>query len=141
MLAEVRRRALASLVPPARLPLSAWIEANVRLPEGTTAVPGPMRLWPYQRGIADSIGDPTVERVILIKPERVDSAIGYHVANEPAPIRACCRPRRIAGITWCRVLSRPSLYRAATRGALSGDVEAPRQGTVFVAGDRGHAAP
>ena len=63
----VRRRALASLIPPERLPLSAWIAASVRLPQGTTAVPGPMRLWPYQRAIADSIGNPEVERVTLCK--------------------------------------------------------------------------
>ena len=63
----VRRRALASLIPPERLPLSAWIAASVRLPQGTTAVPGPMRLWPYQRAIADSIGNPEVERVTLVQ--------------------------------------------------------------------------
>jgi hypothetical protein len=60
-LSEVRRRALAALIPPERLPLSSFIEASVRLPQGTTAVPGPMRLYSYQRAIADSIGDPAVE--------------------------------------------------------------------------------
>jgi hypothetical protein len=44
LVAHVRRRALASLIPPPRLPLSAWIEANVRLPEGVSALPGPVRL-------------------------------------------------------------------------------------------------
>jgi hypothetical protein len=44
-LATIRRRALASLIPPPRLPLSTWIEANVRLPEGVSALPGPARLW------------------------------------------------------------------------------------------------
>src|SRR5215207_10554329 len=52
---HVRRRALARLIPPTRLPLSEWIKRNVVLPQGTTAVPGPMKLWPYQRAIADSI--------------------------------------------------------------------------------------
>ena len=41
----VHRRALASLIPPPRLRLSEWIEANVRLPEGTSALPGPVRLF------------------------------------------------------------------------------------------------
>jgi phage terminase large subunit GpA-like protein len=70
-LAEVRRRALASLLPPPGLPLSEWIEAHIRLPQGTTAVPGPMKLWPYQRAIADSIADPSVERVALCKAARI----------------------------------------------------------------------
>src|SRR5829696_8834965 len=49
------------LTPPERLPLSAWIEAHIRLPQATTAVPGPMKLWPYQKQIADSIADASVE--------------------------------------------------------------------------------
>jgi phage terminase large subunit GpA-like protein len=70
-LAEVRRRALASLIPPERLALSDWIETNVRLPQGTTAVPGPMKLYPYQKALADSIGDAAVERVTVVKAARV----------------------------------------------------------------------
>src|SRR5215831_18183970 len=88
----VRRRALAALVPPPRVPLSDWIEANIRLPEGVSALPGPVRLWPYQRGIADAISDPEIERVTLVKPVRVGfttlltGAVASFVANEPAPI-------------------------------------------------------
>ena len=102
----VRRRALASLIPPERLPLSAWIEASVRLPQGTTAVPGPMRLWPYQRAIADSIGDPEVERVTLCKAARIGftslltGALGHYVAMSRRRSCACCRPRPTAATTW-----------------------------------------
>ena len=91
-LLEARRRALAACRPPPRLPLSAWIEANLRLPEGLSALPGPLRLWPYQRGIADAIGDPSIERVTLVKPVRVGfttlltGALASYVVNEPAPI-------------------------------------------------------
>ena len=90
-IADVRRRALASLLPPQRLPLSEWIEGNVVLPHGTTAMPGSMRLYPYQRGLADSIGDPTVERVTIVKAavgftSLLTGALGHYVANEPAPI-------------------------------------------------------
>lgn len=91
---EVRRRALAALVPPPRLPLSDWIEANVRVPAGVSALPGPVRLWPFQGGIADAIGDPAIERVTLVKPVRVGfttlltGAIAAYVANDPAPILA-----------------------------------------------------
>jgi hypothetical protein len=55
MLAAVRSRALASLIPPPRLHLSDWIEANIQLPEAVSALPGAVRLWPYQRGIADAV--------------------------------------------------------------------------------------
>jgi phage terminase large subunit GpA-like protein len=87
-LACVRR----SLLPPPRLALSEWIEGNVRLPEGATALPGPVRLFPYQREIADAIGDPSLERVTLVKPVRVgfttllSAAVGHFVANDPAPV-------------------------------------------------------
>lgn len=39
-LATIRTRALAALIPPPRLRLSTWIEANIRLPEGVSALPG-----------------------------------------------------------------------------------------------------
>ena len=78
--------------PPARGRLAGWIEANIRLPEGVSATPGKVRLWPYQVGIADAIGDPDIERVTLVKAARVGfttlltSSIGSYVVNEPAPI-------------------------------------------------------
>lgn len=89
---QVQRRALRALVPPPRLRLSDWIESEVSLPDGVSAQPGPVRLWPFQREIADAIGDPLIERVTLVKPVRVGfttlltSALASFVANEPAPI-------------------------------------------------------
>ena len=72
-IAEVRARAraLRSLIPPPRLKLSNWIEDKVVLPEGTSALPGRVRLWPYQREIADAISDPMIERVTLVKGVRL----------------------------------------------------------------------
>ena len=63
---NVRTRALAAPIPPPRLQLSQWIEKNIRLPEGVSALPGAVRLWPYQREIADAISDPLIERVTLV---------------------------------------------------------------------------
>ena len=85
-------RARRALVPPPRLKLSEWIEAHVRLPDGMSAQPGPVRLWPFQREIADAIGDPEIERVTMVKPVRVGfttmltSAVASYVSNDPAPI-------------------------------------------------------
>lgn len=89
---QVARNARRALVPPPRLRLSDWIEGNVVLPEGVSAQPGKVKLWPFQREIADAIGDPDIERVTLVKPVRVGfttlltSAVASFVANEPAPI-------------------------------------------------------
>lgn len=91
---ETRRRALRALIPPPRLRLSEWIEAHMRLPEGVSALPGRVSLWPYQREIADAISDPELERVTLVKPVRVGfttlltGALASYVANEPSPILA-----------------------------------------------------
>jgi hypothetical protein len=37
-LTAIRTRALRSLIPPPRLQLSEWIESNIRLPEGVSAL-------------------------------------------------------------------------------------------------------
>jgi phage terminase large subunit GpA-like protein len=62
--------------------LSKWIEANVCPPEGS-ATPGPFRLYPYQRGIADAIADPKVERVSVLKSARI--GFSNVVAGAPPP--------------------------------------------------------
>jgi phage terminase large subunit GpA-like protein len=85
-------RAGKRLRPPPRRPLSEWIESTLRLPEGLAAKPGPVRLWPFQKGIADAISDPAIERVSVRKSARVGfstlltGTIASYVANEPAPI-------------------------------------------------------
>ena len=89
---DVIERGNRALQPPPFVRLSKWIEDNVRLPAGVSAMPGKVRLWPYQVGIADAISDPDIERVTLVKAARVGfttlltSAIGSYVVNEPAPI-------------------------------------------------------
>ena len=82
------------MIPPPRLKLSEWIEGTLRLPSGVSAAPGAVRLWPWQREIADAISDPEIERVTLVKPVRVGfttlvtGALASFVANDPAPILA-----------------------------------------------------
>lgn len=90
--AIVRRRAFNVLRPPPRLALDQWIESELRLPAGVSALPGRVTLWPFQCDIARAIGDPTVERVTVVKSVRVGfstllaASIGSYIANEPAPI-------------------------------------------------------
>jgi phage terminase large subunit GpA-like protein len=52
-------------------PLSRWLEEVVRLPSGIAAEPGPIKLHPYQRAIADAVVDPKVERVSVLKSARI----------------------------------------------------------------------
>ena len=70
-LTTIRSAALRSLIPPPRLQLSEWIETNIKLPEGVSALPGAIRLYPYQREIADAISDPEIERVTMVKAARL----------------------------------------------------------------------
>ena len=83
---ELERAALCYRPSP-HLPLSAWIEEHLRLPEGLAAGFGRIRLWPFQRGIADAISDPTIERVTVRKSARVGyttlltGAVASFVAN------------------------------------------------------------
>ena len=94
MLAIIRTRALSALIPPPRLQLSQWIEQNIRLPEGVSALPGRVRLWPYQREIADAISDPACERVTLLKPTRVGEAPRLHPTTAPGGPGRLGWPRR-----------------------------------------------
>ncbi len=82
--------------------LARWIEASIVLPS-TVAEPGPVTLWPWQRGIADAITDPAIERLTMMKAARLGfsslltSAIGYYAVEQPAsvlyllPTEADCR--------------------------------------------------
>lgn len=78
--------------PPPRIALADWIEANIRIPGALSAEPGPMRLWPAQRGIVEAVEDPRCERISFLKAARIgattlQSAITLHyVDNRPAPI-------------------------------------------------------
>jgi phage terminase large subunit GpA-like protein len=119
------------------LRLSQWLEQHVRLPEGTAALPGPLRLWPYQREIADAITDSAIERVTVVKPVRVGfttlltGAVASFVANDPAPILALlptesdCRDYVVSEIE--------PLFAAtpAVAGALSADVDEGARNTLL----------
>ncbi|UFZ06506.1 phage terminase large subunit family protein [Bradyrhizobium ontarionense] len=51
-----------------------------------------MRLFSYQRGICDAIGDPAIERVSVLKSARIGhtatliGALAHFVVREPSPI-------------------------------------------------------
>ncbi|MDP3493002.1 MAG: phage terminase large subunit family protein [Hyphomonadaceae bacterium] len=86
------RRVFANFRPPPKLDLATWMETHMRLPAGASAMPGRVRLHPWQRGIADAMSDPNIERVTVQKSARVGYStlliglIGSLVDNEPAPV-------------------------------------------------------
>ncbi len=92
LLDQIRAKALASLRPPQRLPLSEWAPRNIKFPQGVNNDPGWMELWPPQRGIGDAITDPFLERVTVLKCVRVGyttlltAAIASYGLNEPSPM-------------------------------------------------------
>lgn len=91
-LTAIRAETLAALRPPAKLDLSDWIERTIRLPSDVSAQSGPMALTPVQRGIAEAMGDPKIERVSVVKPVRLgytsllSAVVAYHCQNDPSPI-------------------------------------------------------
>jgi phage terminase large subunit GpA-like protein len=82
----------SAFAPPPKLQLSTWMEEHIRLPAGDAAVPGKIRLYGYQRGIADAIGDPLIERVTVIKSARIGyttllvGALANYVHNDPSSL-------------------------------------------------------
>jgi phage terminase large subunit GpA-like protein len=83
-------------------PLSKWLEEMIRLPAGVAAEPGPIKLYPYQRGIAEAIADPKIERISVLKSARIGfttclvGAIAHYIVREPSPILVVMPPRAIA---------------------------------------------
>lgn len=136
-LTAARARALAALKPPPRMSLAAWMEAEMRLPEGVSALPGRVTLWPYQRGIADAISDPLVERVTLVKPVRVGfttlltGALASYVANEPSPILALLPTEADARDYVVSDLEPIFDATPALRGLISGDADESGRSTLL----------
>lgn len=92
VLEAVRLRARRAIIPPPRLALSDWIEREIKLPSDVSSLPGSIRLYPFQRGIADAMSDPAIERITVVKSARIGyttllvGLLGSHVVNEPAPV-------------------------------------------------------
>jgi phage terminase large subunit GpA-like protein len=136
-LANVRARSLRALIPPARVRLSDWVEQEIVLPSGTSALPGKMRLWPHQAAILDAIGDPTIERISVIKCVRVGlstmfaSAIGHFIANDPSPILLILPTESDARDVVVSDIEPIFAATPALRGVLSADVEEGERNTLL----------
>jgi phage terminase large subunit GpA-like protein len=87
---EARRATLELLRPVERMPLSDYIEKVVYLPSGLSAVSGPIKLWPFQRGICDALTE--YERVSVIKGARLGwstllaGVVAFYAKVDPSSI-------------------------------------------------------
>ena len=80
--------------PPPRLTVSEWADAHRRLPETSAARGAPWRtsFTPYLRGIMDSVNEPGVRRMALMKcaqsggSESLHNIIGYFMQHDPCPM-------------------------------------------------------
>ncbi len=137
VLHEVRKRALMQLQPPVRLELADWIEKNVFLPGDVSATPGRVKLWAYQRGIANAISDPAVERVTVVKSVRVGysmlltAAMAAFVANEPSPILMLLPTEADARDFVVSDLEPTFLASPSLRALLSGDTDEGGRNTLL----------
>ena len=85
-------RALLSLRPAERLPVSKWAEKWRVLPD-TNAIPGPFRnsVTPYLAEIMDAFSNEDVERIVFVKPTQVggttalENMLASAIDQDPAP--------------------------------------------------------
>lgn len=120
-----------------KVPLSQWIETNLTLPDDVTARPGSVRLYPYQKGIADAISDPLTERVTVVKSARIGmttlmvGALASYVVNDPAPVLFVL-PTEDDAKTFVTANVEPTFSAsAALSDALSGDMQEKNRNTML----------
>lgn len=83
-------RAMGTWRPPPKLSLSEWADRNFVLSSETAAEPGRWRTLPYQIEILNSITDPRVAQIAVMKSARVgytlcvSVAIGYFMEADPS---------------------------------------------------------
>lgn len=88
-------RAIQTLRPLVRIPVSQWAEQNRVLPDGN-AIPGKWRnsVTPYLVEIMDTFSDDIIEEIVFVKPTQVggtscmENMMGSVIAQDPAPTMA-----------------------------------------------------
>jgi hypothetical protein len=87
-LADLRRRALRSLIPPPRLKLSTWIDENIRLPEGVSALSGAVVRARHPIVRASRRDDPKARFSRLTNGRALECGVGFR------QLRTCRRTRQ-----------------------------------------------
>lgn len=92
-----------------------------------SAVPGRIKLYPFQKGIADAIGDPTIERVSVLKSARIgyttvlNGAVAHFVVNDPSLILVYLPNEDMAKSFVVSDMEPTFEYSPVLNGVLSGD--------------------
>ncbi|HEY4360088.1 MAG TPA: terminase gpA endonuclease subunit [Bryobacteraceae bacterium] len=78
--------------PPARLPLSQWVEQHFHLTTDFATRNGLLRLYGWQREIFDAFTDPRTTEITccvaiqLVKTLFIQAALAYAIAEDPGPV-------------------------------------------------------
>lgn len=122
------KKVMATLRPPPKIKLSEWIEKEIHLPATVSpGAPGRVRLYEFQKGIADAISDPLIRRVSVLKSARIGyttllvGTIANFVVNDPSLILTYL-PNEDMGKSLVTSDLEPTFEESpALRGVLSGD--------------------
>src|SRR6202048_1331321 len=89
---NLARSWVRAFAPPPRIAPSSFAEAEIILPGSANAVPGPLRLAPYQKELVDAIADDSVEGIVFMlssqtgKSISIGAIVGAWRGWEPGPM-------------------------------------------------------
>jgi phage terminase large subunit GpA-like protein len=88
---DLARSWVGAFAPPPKVAPSSFAESEIVLPGSANAIPGPLRLAPYQRELVDSIADDDTDIIVMMlssqtgKSISIDAMMGYIIACDPGP--------------------------------------------------------
>ena len=132
-LANARKK---NLQPPPKLTLSQWAARYGVLSRETSAQTGRFKSFAYQDGIMDSITDPTVTRVSVMKSARVgytkilDLALGFFLHQDPCP-NLVVQPRVEDAEDYSKTEIDPMIRDTPELAELAGDLKARDSGNTI----------
>jgi phage terminase large subunit GpA-like protein len=128
---RAHRAAAAAFKPPPNLSVSQWADRERFLSPESSAEPGRWRTTrvPYLKEIMDSLTDPAVKKVVVIKSSQVGftqgvlgNVLAYHMDQDPAPVLVI-QPTLEMAEAWSRDFLAPMIRDTP---ALVGKVSDPR---------------
>jgi phage terminase large subunit GpA-like protein len=118
-----------NLQPPPKLTLTEWAERYAVLSRETSAQTGRFKAFGYQKGMMDSVTDPTVDEITVMKSARVgytkmlDHAVGYFLHQDPCPI-LLVQPRVEDAEDYSKTEIAPMLRDTPVLAEIAGDAKA-----------------
>ncbi|MEY9184548.1 phage terminase large subunit family protein [Bradyrhizobium sp. USDA 313] len=89
---DLARAWLRALAPPPIVAPTIFAETQIFLPASGNALPGLVRLYPYQREPVDAVADDDVEIIVLMlasqtgKSTTINALMGHCIASDPGPM-------------------------------------------------------